>query len=141
MMTVEADDPSGLLRASVRREATAHSGEIARLRGLFTDWARLQRIPNELVEDMRLAVDEAVSNVVMHAYPPGTTGTVTLDMHNTGDAVVVEVRDTGRWRDGPSRPEGGRGVQMMRALAPEATITSSPTGTTVRLAWPWNSHR
>jgi hypothetical protein len=73
----------------------------------------------------------------MHAYPAGTTGTMTLVVQHTTAAIVMEVRDAGRWRGGPSRPGGGRGIELIRALAPQATITSGLTGTTIRLAWPW----
>ena len=98
----------------------------------------------ELAEAVLLATGEAVSNAVEHAYPPDAEGVVELTMAlgwpDPAD-VSVAVVDGGRWR--PAPPDAGfrgRGLQMIRALADRADITTGPHGTSVRMRWhrhPW----
>lgn len=133
--TQGADQPGSRLRGSLRREVTAVALQVRALRELLADWARSRRVPVELVEDIKLAVDEAMSNVVMHAYPADTSGPLILSATHEADTLTVEVRDAGQWRDGPSRPGGGRGVRLMRALARDVVISGSSIGTVVRLTW------
>ncbi len=130
-----AEQPAGRLRASLRREVTAVALQVRGLREVLAEWARSRRVPGDLVEDIKLAADEAMSNVVMHAYPPDSHGPLILSATHVADTITVEVRDRGHWREGPSRPEGGRGVRLMRALAREVVISCGPVGTVVRLTW------
>ncbi|MFD6066370.1 hypothetical protein ACFWGA_04160, partial [Amycolatopsis lurida] len=51
------------------------------------------------------------------------------------ERLLLDGKRERRWRDGP-RPDGGRGLPIIRAFAPEASVTSTLTGTIVRLAWP-----
>lgn len=114
--------------------------------------------PEDPAEDIVLAVHEAVSNAIEHAYPPDGIGVITVEgvlvadppdaawdaapagaFPHGGRRVQVLVRDDGRWRPDQhdrsdcSRPRG-RGLTMMAALMPEMTITASgETGTQVEL--------
>ena len=89
--------------------------------------------------DLRLAVDEAVTNVVVHGYE-GTDGMVKLDMQADDDAVVIRIRDRAANFD-PSqvkapqldtalkdRPFGGMGIFLIRKMTDEAEFLSLPGG-------------
>ncbi|MFE6612969.1 ATP-binding protein [Amycolatopsis sp. NPDC057786] len=117
-------------------EVAAVAAQAAALREVLVKWALERGLPRELAEDLKLTAYEAMTNVVKHAYPDGTDDNVmrVTAAHGGGHLTVV-VADEGRWRDG-RRPDGGRGLPIIRAFAPEATVTSTPTGTIVRLAWP-----
>ncbi len=81
------------------------------------------------VADLLIAVGEASTNVVKHAYGPGS-GTVTVHMELQLPDVLVTVRDTGRWR--PYRGEDqGRGTLFMRNSCDDLRIDHGPTGTNV----------
>lgn len=81
------------------------------------------------VADLLIAVGEAATNAVEHAYGPGG-GTVTVHMELQLPDVLVTVRDTGRWR--PPRGEGrGRGTLFMRNCSDDLRIDHGPTGTNV----------
>lgn len=87
-------------------------------------------------DDVLLAVNEAVSNAVRHAYPGGS-GTVDLDLSDEDDAVIVVVRDQGRGPHGHDDSAGsGFGIEIMQAVADSASIVARPGGgTEVRLAF------
>ncbi|MFP5023266.1 ATP-binding protein [Pseudonocardia phyllosphaerae] len=98
--------------------------------------------PCNTMSDLVLAVNEAVSNSIEHAYAGAPSdvpeGTVTL----RGDVeqgpvcprlrVRFEVTDTGCWRD-PSGDPGyrGRGLSMIEACADDVDVERGPDGTTV----------
>lgn len=93
----------------------------------------------ETASDLVLAVNEAVSNSIEHAYgedPDGTDGTVTLraEVERPGPRVRVEVSDRGCWRD-PPQDSGyrGRGLLMITACAEDVSVQPGPDGTTVTL--------
>ncbi|WP_410657023.1 ATP-binding protein [Amycolatopsis sp. lyj-112] len=118
------------------REVAAVPAQAAALRDVLASWAGERGLPRELAEDLKLAAYEAMTNVVKHAYPDGTEdNTMTVTATHEAGTVTVTVADAGRWRDG-RRPDGGRGLPIIRAFAPEASVTSTPTGTIVRLSWP-----
>jgi len=79
-----------------------------------------------------VALGEAVSNVVKHAYRT-TQGDVHVRAWREGDNLVAEIEDHGQWRQ--ERSEGrGHGLQIMRALLDSAEVTRTSSGTIVRLA-------
>jgi stage II sporulation protein AB (anti-sigma F factor) len=80
------------------------------------------------LDDVRVAVTEAVANVVRHAYWPGE-GEVEVSVESDGNGqVVVRVRDRGCGM-GSARPEragAGLGLRLMEALS--ASVESSDRG-------------
>lgn len=81
--------------------------------------------------DLRLVVDEAVTNIIIHGYD-GSEGEVELHMHAEGDAVVIRIRDrAGSFDPGgvndpqlgtafKDRPFGGMGLFLIREMTDEA---------------------
>ncbi len=142
-MRAEDDEAGGVTAptpaADVHWEGVpATSEQLPPLRHALAEWATAIGLPNEQVDAVTLAADEAMSNVVSHAYPDGP-GTLDLSAvhHAEPDGVCVTVRDYGRWR--PVRedpgPLHGRGLLLIRALAHEVAIEQGPEGTTVRMTW------
>jgi anti-sigma regulatory factor (Ser/Thr protein kinase) len=86
-----------------------------------------------------LAVNEAVTNVVEHAYPRGEALTVraTASEVALGDGsrhVLIVITDRGLWRPAPFDPgDRGRGIPMMRAIAHSLHIEPSTRGTRVTI--------
>lgn len=99
----------------------------------------------EVSEDVILAVDEACTNVLQHAYPDGGRDeNFRLHVDLQGDRILIEVLDDGIGFDGfgylagHRRPEdfeepalSGRGLDVMRRLMTTVEVESpTPTGGT-----------
>jgi sigma-B regulation protein RsbU (phosphoserine phosphatase) len=98
--------------------------------------------PAEVSEDVILAVDEACTNVLQHAYPDGgVEDNFRLRVDLEGDRILIEVLDDGIGFDGfgylagHRRPEdfeepalSGRGMDVMRKLMTTVEV-ESPTAT------------
>jgi len=94
------------------------------------------------IEDLKIAVSEAVSNVVRHAYR-GDCGAMLIDVVVTRGPkeIVVEVSDQGvgfEPPDGPFAPdlskEGGLGILLMKKLMDGVVYWSQPgKGTRIRM--------
>ena len=91
--------------------------------------ARVQPLSDEELSDLKLALTEACTNSVRHAYVDGP-GTVEIVYDLRPDRVVVEVTDSGegftppeqREDDSAELAEGGLGIAIIRALADELEI-------------------
>ena len=81
------------------------------------------------VADLLIAVGEASTNAVEHAYGPDG-GTVTVHMELQPPNVLATVRDTGRWRP-PHGVGRGRGILFMRNCSDDLRIDHGQSGTTV----------
>jgi anti-sigma regulatory factor (Ser/Thr protein kinase) len=120
------------------------------VREQLSRWLGEQGCPERAAAAIVLAVNEAVTNAVQHAYAPADPdGTVevraTVEQLDPfagaldGRRVRVRVRDHGRWRPDPhdrsdEAAEQGYGLAVMRALMAEVVITADPTtGTEVEL--------
>jgi two-component system, NarL family, sensor histidine kinase UhpB len=76
---------------------------------------------------------EALTNAARHA----RAGSVTLSLTRVGDRVVLEVADDGHGFDTGREGAGLRGMRERASLVAGAlSVSSSPRGTTVRLAVP-----
>jgi serine/threonine-protein kinase RsbW len=95
------------------------------------------------VEDMKVAVSEAVTNVIDHAYGGELKGTVIVRYRPTAGELTVEVEDRGIGFD-PGRvpaggppvpgPDGGLGLYLVRELADNVKVESAPgSGTKVTI--------
>jgi anti-sigma regulatory factor (Ser/Thr protein kinase) len=83
-------------------------------------------------------VDEAIANVVDHAYPqfedPGDVAVaIEMGQHPNGrECIVASVSDRGRWRPPPSDPGyRGRGLPLMKCCTAWLRIERSDLGTRV----------
>lgn len=99
-------------------------------------------LPERLRDDLVLAIGEACTNVVQHAFPDGE-GTFRLVLDLRPEEIVVEVSDAGVGFEPFEQtiaPRGrlavsGRGIEIMRRLV-GAVEVESPTrdgGTRIRL--------
>jgi serine/threonine-protein kinase RsbW len=102
---------------------------VALCRLALTGIARTRALAPELVADLKLALTEACSNSVRHAYGEGREGSVEIRYELTEDRLVVEVTDEGSGFDPDvleraqeELDEGGLGIAIIRAVTDDLEI-------------------
>jgi len=130
-----AADGDGAVRLTIPAKAEYISlGRLA-----LTGLSRLRALPQETVADLKLALTEACSNAIRHAYPNGE-GRVHIVYQLEADRLVIEVVDDGEGFDPGHRggvddelAEGGLGIAIIRAIADELEIGVGERGRGSRL--------
>ena len=80
---------------------------------------------------MRLAVSEAVSNVIVHGYRESGNGAFTVAVEWQGDHLQVTVRDAGcGMSPRMDSPGAGLGLPLIANLAETFSVTTPPGGGT-----------
>lgn len=90
--------------------------------------------PEQTTYDVQLAVNEAVANVIEHAYAGRLDGVVEVLFHLHPDRLVVDVVDWGKSFDFTATPEpnlsqpqeGGYGIFLMQRLMDEVIYRADP---------------
>jgi serine/threonine-protein kinase RsbW len=129
METVASSSPTTL---SLTMPARAENIVYCRL--ALAGLARSHEIDPELLADMKLAVTEACSNSVRHAYRDGV-GAVSVRIEFDDERIAIEVADDGQGFIPPSEPvgvaelrEGGMGLALIRALSDELVVSAGRNG-------------
>ncbi len=116
-------DQNGARAVSLRMPAKPEFITLGRL--ALTGIARLRPFEDEALADLKLALTEACSNSVRHAYRDGRAGEVEIRYELGPDRLAIEVTD-----DGPGfeyvesepeefKEEGGLGIAIIRAVSDE----------------------
>lgn len=140
---------SGVLR---RRDSGNHSPDVVTTKGQLSakypaiaenvpkaraavaDFARRSGMSKDRVEGLRLAISEAVTNVVRHAYP-ADQGSMAITAGQASDELWVLVTDSGCGHQTPSANPGlGFGLGIIAHECDELVVTErSDGGTEVRM--------
>jgi anti-sigma regulatory factor (Ser/Thr protein kinase) len=123
-----ADDGPG---APLELTLPAVPTSLAHIRVALRRWLQDVDAPPSVVDDVLVAVGEAASNAVEHAYGPGG-GTVSVSVQLDDADAVVRVSDTGQWRE-PRGTGRGRGTLIMRTTTDDFRVDRTPSGTEVVL--------
>lgn len=91
----------------------------------------------EFTDDVRLAISEACTNVVQHAYRNVTSpGEMLVSLLYEAGRLLVAVTDQGvGMQSGTSAGGMGLGIPLMRTLADEVELASRSDGTRVQMAF------
>jgi anti-sigma regulatory factor (Ser/Thr protein kinase) len=112
-------------------ECPAVPGSLARVRRAVEHWLRGQAVDREVATEIMVAVNEACSNSVAHAYGPGR-GTFIVHLEHAGEWIEATVADQGHWR-APRDDDRGRGLKIMRAAMDEVDVRTGDGGTEVQM--------
>ena len=135
-------DPAVIDRRSslelVHRIWPGRPGQLAPLRAEVRRWLASLGLPGQAEDDLVLAVSEAASNCVEHAYSPATADDIVeLTFWTEPHAVCIQISDHGEWRipsDQPTRR--GTGIAIMQQLIAFVLIRHDTRGTRVLLRHP-----
>jgi anti-sigma regulatory factor (Ser/Thr protein kinase) len=125
----------------VKLTLPARPENVSVIRHVLGAFAEALKLPDDLVEDLRLAVTEACTNVVRHAYPADVPGPVEISIVPSEDLVSVIVSDHGRGIGSSSDTNGpGLGLPLIAAIADEVDLQPVPGGGS-RVAMTFSRHR
>ena len=108
---------------------TAVPASVPALRGAIAEYASAEGVGEPLLSSIKLAVSEAVTNAVLHAYVGGDPGPVRLAAWLDAGCLLVEVSDDGAgMMPRLDSPGLGVGLPFIADTADSLDITSSPHG-------------
>jgi anti-sigma regulatory factor (Ser/Thr protein kinase) len=107
------------------------------LRGEMAAIARECGLSAERVNDVKLAVSEAVTNVVQHAYRDREPGDVTATARHEGGTLRIVIADSGGGMvPRTDSPGHGLGLPLIAQLTDAFEVISNATGTEIHLTFP-----
>jgi serine/threonine-protein kinase RsbW len=127
------------VRGTVALSIPAKAEYIVLCRLALTGLAQVRDLAPEVVADLKLALTEACTNSIRHAYEEGRTGVVDVRYELNGEKVTVEIADAGSGFEMDAEraqtgglDEGGLGIAIIRALTDELAIESNGDGSRLR---------
>jgi serine/threonine-protein kinase RsbW len=128
----DSEQEDGTRSIHLRIPAKAEYITLCRL--ALTGLAQLRDIGDDTMADLKLALTEAVSNSVRHAYGEKGDGHVDVTYELYPDRLGIQVVDDGDGFDPDEAPafegdelsEGGLGIAIIRTIADEFEIDSKP---------------
>src|ERR1700756_26459 len=91
------------------------------------------RVPLAIVNDLNVALDEALNNIIAYGYEPGERSDIMVRLTSAAGEIVVEIEDVGRPFDPLQAPApdlsgslrernvGGLGIHFIKNLVDEVT--------------------
>jgi anti-sigma regulatory factor (Ser/Thr protein kinase) len=115
---------------------------VAQLRHALVAFARAAGAAPQQCEAVQLAVSEAVTNVVLHAYGDAG-GLIHVSAQVAGTELWVLIGDDGRGLNAPSRRPGlGQGLALIGAVSDSIAVLRRPSGgTELRLRFALHARR
>lgn len=124
---------------SIRLVIPAKAEYVSLCRLALSGLSRVRPLDDEVLADLKLAITEATSNSVRHAYG-SDGGTVEIRYDLLPDRLVIEVVDDGpgfELREAEAAEdelsEGGLGIAIIRAIADEFELGAGAGGRGARL--------
>jgi serine/threonine-protein kinase RsbW len=120
--------------AELELQLPSEAGSVSVARRAAGDLARSVGAPES---DVKLAVSEAVTNAILHAFRDRDPGTVMLTGRVDRGRLIVAVGDNGTGMRPNLESAGlGLGISLITKLAADVRFDSSEGGTTVSMSFP-----
>ena len=122
--TVAAKDPASTPEApDIALLLPARAENVAIVRHALGALGEVLEVDAQTLSDIRLAVTEACTNVVVHAYPEGSEGPLEVLATLEGEELTVVVRDEGAGiTPRPDSPGLGLGLPLIASLAEKVQL-------------------
>lgn len=126
-------------------DITSDMANLARVAEFVADAALKGKLSQKQTDDVSMAVDEAVTNVMEHAYAGVSDGQISIKMRVDDQEFFVEIRDQGKPFDArqvkepnvnsplSERSIGGLGIFFIRKLMDKVEFTRDSTGNVTRM--------
>jgi anti-sigma regulatory factor (Ser/Thr protein kinase) len=123
---------------AVRLEMPARPEGVGVVRQALTGVADGLALDRAVLSDAKMAVTEACTNAVVHAYPNGA-GRLDIEMYADEEQLTVVVRDSGAGLSDEADSSGGAlglGLPLIQALSDSFELRGAPgEGTEVRMGF------
>jgi len=128
-------------RFQITRAAEVESLQV--FRGFITDCCAKYDIPNDTVLELKLAADEACTNIIEHGYKGMDPGSIILSFRILPDRILVQITDFGHVFEPVAGPKpdveaaledrelGGLGLYLIYQTMDNIDYTSSEDGNTL----------
>lgn len=128
-------------RYQITRAAELESLSV--FREFISDCCGRHNVPDEAVFDLKLAVDEACTNIIEHGYKGMDPGSIILSFRIESDRILIQITDFGHIfvpADAPKpdveaalidRPLGGLGLYLIYQTMDNIDYESSEDGNTL----------
>ena len=124
---VELNGRSRAPLSDVKLTLPARPGNVSVVRHVLGAFADALGLSPDLIEDLRLAVTEACTNVVRHAYAHRDPGAMEITIRPDGGFVRIVVADHGHGIGTSSDTSGpGLGLPLIAAIADTVDLQSTP---------------
>lgn len=99
-----------------------------------------QRLPQDVVNAVNVAIDEALSNIIVYGYDQGIRGEIMVRLSRRPRSLHVEIEDYGKPFDPLTAPPpdltsplaerkvGGLGIHLIKHLMDEVSYARTATG-------------
>jgi len=111
---------------------------LSEIRDFVSENAQKAGIPTTMVENIILAVDEACTNIIKHAYKLSPLGEIIIKIDYDKEKFIITIIDYGKSFEPDQVPQpdlrkyyrehrvGGLGMYLMKSLMDDVTYTSIP---------------
>ena len=115
----------------------SHPAHLAAVRRAVEAFCRGTSLDDPACDELGLVVNEAMANVIRHAYAGATDRPIEVTAERHGQGVRIAIRDWGNGRvpkpgDNPAAADplmpGGLGLICLRRLTDDATFEPQPDG-------------
>lgn len=124
-----------------RLEINTDLDNLGRVRDFIEASASAASLPADRAGELLLAIDEAVSNVIMHGFSANTEGRIEVQVIDQPDNLTVSIRDNGPLFDPTKKPDtdtamsplerehaGGYGLYLITHLVDQIRYQITPDG-------------
>jgi GAF domain-containing protein/anti-sigma regulatory factor (Ser/Thr protein kinase) len=102
------------------------------VRDALRTWLERAPLSQEEAREVVLAAWEACANAIEHPQE-ARTPVFTVRARAASDRVLLDVMDTGHWRNGRTHPDRGLGLQLVRSVMSAVTVVRGQDGTRVHM--------
>ncbi len=134
---VSSTSEEGIATPDLELKLPARAENVAVVRHAFGGFAEVLRVDEQTLADIKLAVTEACTNVVIHAYDHDQEGGLEVDVTIDERRLTVVIRDSGRGIvPRPDSPGLGLGLPLIASLSETLELgTNGDDHTEVRMTF------
>lgn len=133
-LTLKTSSSLGTL-STYHKSITASTENLSEVRKFIGTHAKSHGFNSQQIADIRLAVDEAITNIIKHAYKGDSSNSINIEVSLESDHICIQLQDRGKTfkmrrfsepdikRKIKEKKRGGMGVFLIHSLMDEVSYT------------------